>query len=336
MNPPRRAPPGPSGRWLLLAAAIAAGLISIVGSGGGGGLGSICDTYPDSCQPQPSVAVDPPALAAQVGATVSFTAVAVNTSGGLSYQWRRSVDGGATYTDIAGATDRTLTLAGVNLSDDGAQLRVAVRLADGRVFPGDARLAVSASPPVVLGDGDFAEAQWQAEPGIVAGYPTFAHSEERVATGGDPGAFRRMSTEIGTASSLSRVFHRNIVAVYDPQTQGAIHVLDYRESCRVFAATDTRGVQAGLVLEQGGRRYVTEFVSVVCTADQWVAVAQRALRASDFRPFDGPACGAGEACPDFSASAAPIRFGFEHVASAPPGDTVLHGIDNWQVSIWRR
>ncbi len=35
------------------------------------------------------------------------------------------------------------------------------------------------------------------------------------------------------------------------------------------------------------------------------------LRASDFVQLDGPACGSGPSCPDFSSSGAPLRFGFE-------------------------
>jgi len=53
----------------------------------------------------------------------------------------------------------------------------------------------------------------------------------------------------------------------------------------------------------------------------------------------GPACGIGETCPDLSASAAPLRFGFMVVVrSLAPGATqqVLNNYDNWKIKVWRR
>jgi hypothetical protein len=55
------------------------------------------------------------------------------------------------------------------------------------------------------------------------------------------------------------------------------------------------------------------------------------LPPADFRLFDGPACATGEACPDFSASAAPMRFGYWRIVFAAPGQSAAHGIDNWKV-----
>jgi hypothetical protein len=65
---------------------------------------------------------------------------------------------------------------------------------------------------------------------------------------------------------------------------------------------------------------------------------QSSLAAQDFVLLDGPACGAGDSCPDFSASAAPLRFGFVRNSQALAGvaGTIAHGIDNWKVTVWRR
>jgi hypothetical protein len=59
------------------------------------------------------------------------------------------------------------------------------------------------------------------------------------------------------------------------------------------------------------------------------------LAAADFELLDGPVCPAGETCPDFSASAPRIRFGFVRFAQSNTTPTV-HGIDNWKVTVWRR
>ena len=91
-----------------------------------------------------------------------------------------------------------------------------------------------------------------------------------------------------------------------------------------------------MVIEQCRRRYLSA-ASGGCHAASWRSGRGRAsLAPGDFRLFDGPACAAGEACPDFSASAAPMRFGYWRISSASPGTSVAHGIDNWKVTVWKR
>jgi len=53
-------------------------------------------------------------------------------------------------------------------------------------------------------------------------------------------------------------------------------------------------------------------------------------------PDGNPPCAAGESCPDFSATAAPMRFGYWRISYGMTGDTIAHGIDNWKVTVWRR
>ena len=64
-------------------------------------------------------------------------------------------------------------------------------------------------------------------------------------------------------------------------------------------------------------------------------------RQEDFEFVDGLACAAGESCPDFSGSGAPIRLGLVGGADDRGGGVVLpvqtaHGFDNWKVTVWRR
>ncbi len=318
------------------------GLVTLVGSGGGGVgfLGSICDTYPSSCLPPPpeppSLTVEPPSVTAQVGTPVSFVAVTAHTSGTFSYQWRRSSDGGATFANIPGATASSYSLASVNLADDGAVFMALAWQGDGAALQATARLAVSATPGIVFADGDFPANQWQASPAIVAGYPAFTHAEERADSGGNPGAFRRMTVQVAPGSGLSSVTHLSPQAAYDPQAQGAISAIDYAEDCSVLNPSDTTSTESSVFFEQNGRRYFSDPSQAPCSSASWTARTQHSLRQQDFRQFDGPACNEGESCPDFSATAAPLRFGYRRIAFAFPGDSIVHGIDNWKVTVWRR
>ena len=137
------------------------------------------------------------------------------------------------------------------------------------------------------------------------------------------------------AGSASVVYLRDDAA-YDPAAQGAIRVIDYAEDCRALVASDLRYAESHLVIEQAGRRYAAVH-SNVCKEQTWSGVANRAsLAASDFTLTDGPGCAAAQACPDFSAGAPPLRFGFRRFVWGAPGDTIGHGIDNWTVTVWRR
>jgi hypothetical protein len=57
---------------------------------------------------------------------------------------------------------------------------------------------------------------------------------------------------------------------------------------------------------------------------------------ADFALLDGTACSAGGGCPDFSAGAAPLRFGLLVVITSYPAEAAAYGIDSWQLRIWRR
>ena len=119
---------------------------------------------------------------------------------------------------------------------------------------------------------------------------------------------------------------------------GAIYVIDYAEQCALFSSAANTSVEVGPALEQAGRRYLLDGPRHLCRSAQWTWASRASLRAPDFFLFDGPACGAGESCPDFSSSAPPIRLGYDRVAYGGFGgiSSVAHGIDNWRISVWRR
>ena len=330
-EPPR---PPPVLRMLLVACISVAGVAAIVGSGGGfPSCGSLCE---NPSPPTPSAAIEPPFHTALVGTSASYTVATVNLGGSPSYQWQRSNDGGASYADIAGATDATYAIANVNLADDKAVLRAQVRTNGATVLEAVAHLAVSAVPGVVLEDQTFLAADWQASPVPADTGAIPVHTEESLASGGNPDAYRRMTYVVPSRTGGARVFYASTASTWDPATQGAIYVIDYAEDCIVLQGADRALVGSSLVIEQGGRRFLSD-TPQSCIATTWGTVAKRSsLAASDFRLFDGPACGAGETCPDFSASAPPMRFGYWRITFGGPGMTIAHGIDNWKVTVWPR
>ena len=331
-------------RGLALAGIAAAGLAGIVGSGGGDVDAPECSFFSNTCNPVvgpvpaiPAASIEPQRATVQAGASVAFTAQTVGIDQ-PAYQWRRSADGGNTYVDIPGATAASHTLGSAQLADDAAVFRLDVHGSGGASAFALSRLAVSSMPGIVFQDGEFQPAGWLvaavADP--VQNGPT--HSEERVASGGNPNAYRRMVHAMPAGTSSLNVFHASQAASYDPAALGAIHAIDYAEDCSRPSTSTFTAVTSSLLLEQGGRRYFST-ASRSCSSSAWSVAALSSLAAADFTLVDGPACTAGESCPDFSAGAAALRFGFgrRSVASASSAaGSIEHGIDNWQVTVWRR
>ena len=315
-------------------------VLGLVGCDGVGvGLPSDCPPGDNCNGPVAPVPIVAPALVtAQVGTTVTFTAVAPNVPASqVTWQWLRSSDGGAHYDAIAGATGATLSIASVSLGDDGTTIEV---VASASGLPGSAvsHLAVTANPGLVYADGEFPTAGWLAAavPDGAASAPT--HTEELVASGGHPGAYRKMVFQLAPQAATGIVGYTSQANTYEPQTQGAVYVIDYAEEGISLETSASRSTRSALLLDQGGRRYIaTPADSYARLSTLWdVGQDTPSLRARDFTLLDGPACQAGESCPDFSSQGASMRFGYWRVSSGPAGASISHGIDNWKVTVWRR
>ncbi|MEP6501803.1 MAG: hypothetical protein ABJD97_00605 [Betaproteobacteria bacterium] len=326
-------------RALALVAVTSAGFLTIVGSGGGGGSVGFPPCPPSVCVPAPppaaSAVITPAYVTAQVGTSPSWSVTSSNITGAVTYLWRRSSDGGATYAVIAGATASSYTLAGVNLADDGALIEADV-VHSGEVVSAVSRLLVSATPGIVFEDTEFAAADWVVTPLLDATHTVFAPVTEQVASGGNPGAYRKMTFTIEPLELDERAIFVSQAFTYDPAAQGAIRVIDYAEDCRALQDSSVESTQSSLVIEQAGRHYGADQYGL-CVQTSWAPVANRAsLVAADFHRFDGPACGTGESCPDFSAAGAPMRFGYFRIVFGTQGNVIAHGIDNWKVTVWRQ
>lgn len=333
-------------RTLALAAIAASGVLCIVGSGGGTDLFPCFDGGP-GCYGggpvPPSVVVDPDRFTVQVGSPVVFRARVFGYALPRAYtlQWCRQAKGEAACVPIAGAVAETLTLEHVNLADDGAQFTVAVVDANGSA-QASGRLAVSSAAGETFADGDFADATWTAVAVTTPAQSAASFSASRTATGGAPDAFLAVTSVVPAAPGSLRVFHTASAAVHDPVAQGAVHVIDFAVDCRKLSFTGVIGELMPMI-EQAGRRYVPavaiDSAGSLCFDPDWRRVTATSVGAGEFRLVEGPACGPGEACPDFSSLGAPIQFGFVTSVSldaTSPTSPVVLGIDNWRATVWRR
>jgi len=269
---------------------------------------------------------------------VSFEAVATNLDN-PTYTWCRAPGDGSTCDLLPGTYGSTYTIPSADMSDDGARFRVTATGSQGTATSALSALYVSSMPPVVFEDGEFLESDWvvTSVPSPAEGVPTF--SQSRMATGGNPGAFLSETYDIPATGGQVLVFHSKVSADYHPASQGAIHLIEFTIQCRT--AMPHSWLTYGPMFEQGGRRFVPEGVlgfaiRFSCPSNDWRSQASFLLSG---RLAAGPACGAGERCPDFSASAAPLRFGFlvdATGASTGTAQKIVHSYDNWKVSVWRR
>lgn len=274
-----------------------------------------------------------------VGGTTTFRAT--TNLADPAYRWCRTPPNGAACIPIPGATGAAYAVEGAALADDGSQFMVTATGSQGTASSGFARLAVSSMPGVEFRDGEFADADWAISvvENPLQGGASF--TALRTPAGGNPGAARTATYDLPSpARHVVRHFYTALRASYAPAGDGAIYLVDFAEDClRTLPAHD---VSTMPLIEQGGRRYVAPAYAFGCPqVTAWGTVVRPSLRAEDFMLADGPACGAGESCPDFSATAAPLRFGLVGEAdrsNAPAGGGArfTHTFDNWAVTVWRR
>jgi hypothetical protein len=337
--------------WQGLAGVVLAllGLAAIVGSGGVGPSCLFCGGYQI---PIIELRVFPLRQGVQVGESTVFYAQAFANAAvtlPITYSWCRTPAAGGPCVEVPGATDIELKIANANLADDGSVFVATVRGGNaGATAQGT--LYVSNTPPVTLEDGEFAGADWSA-PAPFAAASAPAPRAEQVQSGGNPGAFRRLVQELPIGPLSAWFFSTSRTLTYEPAVQGAIYGLELTFDVALLAPVGPEisgSVGAALLLEQGGRRYRADGdggasdLFVGPAGWQHVGGNWRLARqpAEFFFIVDGPPCSPGEACPDFSAGAPPMRFGLVHALTLPwalpvPG-VAEYGIDNWKLTVWRR
>jgi alpha-tubulin suppressor-like RCC1 family protein len=102
--------------------------------------------------PPPRITQQPDSITVAEGSGATFDVRVVSTFD-PSYQWQRSNDGGVSFADIPGATQRSFAIGSVAASDTGAQFRVVVAVSGVGTTPSAvATLTVtpSSGPPVIV------------------------------------------------------------------------------------------------------------------------------------------------------------------------------------------
>ena len=195
--------------------------------------------------------------------------------------------------------------------------------------------------PVVFSENTFNNSDWDLT--VRTFFGGGATSATQVNTGGNPGAYRRVTTVVNTGTANPGGvfgFHRRIGAVYDPGTQGAIASVDYSEDARMFSGGGL-GQATGPAIRQNGTIYLVRGLHSPDFA--WVYKELNDLQQDDFDELltTGMNQGGGLVLtddtrhPDFSVEGALIEIGFYRFnstcANAPY--SIVGGIDNWQFAI---
>lgn len=198
------------------------------------------------------------------------------------------------------------------------------------------------SSAVVISDGTFNPVDWEVS---VEATNEATHTVQQEMTGGNPGAFRKMTHILPHPGSgpdtTIEVTHIYLGETYDPSTQGAIDHLDYAEESKIIPPLPWEQAFSTpqVVLRQGGRTFRTYAIGLRFVANTtWEPGTLSNLTANSFFADDGSSDK-----PDFSSAGGPIEFGFSRfnirTNTQPPipanQDYVLeHGIDNWTVSVY--
>jgi len=190
--------------------------------------------------------------------------------------------------------------------------------------------------PVAYADDTFANADWQSafmyetSPGQNSSFAAAQSS-----TGGNPGTFRNVVHTFGGAISIA---HIKSGSVYFPARDGLLASIDAAYDLLITQAfAPTSQVAYTIVLRQNGVYYAGGWS--VIGVGPWQRFSTTGLTAAGFaRVLTASPYFDSSSHPDFSASGAPIEFGYATYNSAGDlGDTQLYtmgsGIDNWSITL---
>jgi len=185
----------------------------------------------------------------------------------------------------------------------------------------------------VYTDGTFNNIDWTLiTEGVGIGGSASASQQP---AGGNPGAYRQVTTNVNTAGSGSSfifAFNEKVAATYDPTVQGAITSIDYSEDS-ILVQGFGDGQITGIALAQNGTIYYD--LDFKANSFAWTPNSETGLTSADFLTAAYYA-GGPVTHPDFSVSTAPITFGFVRVDSQAAGGggySIVGGIDNWSVDV---
>lgn len=166
---------------------------------------------------------------------------------------------------------------------------------------GLACLGSEARADVTYSDGAFVTSTWGFE---IVGTGTSVPSQ--VVSGGNPGSYRQINQTVAQNSGWFYAFSRygtSLATRYEPATQGAIQSVDFSIQAQTISVQGGQIPGLAWGIKQGSFVYVqTAFQNL--SGPAWANFSSAALTPADFF------CANGAGTLDFSASGAPIRFGF--------------------------
>lgn len=218
----------------------------------------------------------------------------------------------------------------------------------GMMFLVSLGLSVLASSPAValiFFDSEFNDRDWSLAVSTTGAGGTIGAMQ--VAMGGHSGAFRQIRADLNAVDpgSFDRStvlgVHLRLGATYDPGVQGAIASLDYADDTIVLDTSpgfSDRILATGPVLVQNGNLFFPRALAFVFPHAGWNHRHFDGLT-GDF--FVGPVDPIFHFAtpPNFSATGAPIQFGFFHseanddLSSLTSAQFLVGGIDNWSVTV---
>ena len=191
--------------------------------------------------------------------------------------------------------------------------------------------------PATFSDSVFNDADWTLTAFPLG--PGGSASAGQLFTDGNPTPSRFIAITINDGGTITNnatvlTFSAKRGAVWNPATMGAIVSIDYCEDAKAIASGSLQATS--VAVRQNGRVYIGVPGSLF-TPNQpspaWTRISRLRFRQSDFGGITGTLNPLYMGNPDFSASGAPIEFGFYRGNSGFPGYTTRAAIDNWAVTV---
>lgn len=192
----------------------------------------------------PLITTQPQSVSVLEGGSATFSTVASGTA--PSFQWQRSGDG-TNWTDIAGATNASYTLANVQTADNGALFRVRATNSAGTATSNAATLTVTAPPPPSTGAGRIAAGNGFSLAVNAAGVPYSWGADGTGQLGnGTPNADRNLAAPVGAFNAVRAVAAGGGSQAIALRTDGTVWAWGYGGSVTCdFGATFPVPVQIG-------------------------------------------------------------------------------------------
>jgi hypothetical protein len=185
---------------------------------------------------------------------------------------------------------------------------------------------------VTFSDSTFSPANWTASKILdTTSSQTATFSISQQSSGGNPAFYQQdmlsyTSTAGGQGVRGASLFNPS---VYNPSLSGAINSISFSFDREYTGRSGgTPDPFFGLVVFQGSTYYETTASDT--PFGTWMNLSGSALTANDFSNVAGP----GGLHPDFSATGAPLTFGYaDGTGSGPATITLTTGVDNFDVTI---